>query len=164
MRTKISGLVSGAAVSQLESLYRRRYEYFVRVATAFLRDEERAVDVVHDAFAIAIANRRTYRGEGPLEAWVWRIVVNGARKALGDSRQAEPIELSTSDERADRQRVRDAILELPERQRLTLFLRYYADLDYRSIATALEVSPGTVGATLNAAHASMRRTLEEVRS
>jgi RNA polymerase sigma-70 factor (ECF subfamily) len=156
--------VSGAAISQLESLYRQRYEHFVRVATAFLRNEERAVDVVHDAFAIAIASRRTYRGEGSLEAWVWRIVVNGALKALAVRPGTASVELSTFDDRADRQPVRDAILGLPERQRLALFLRYYADLDYRSIATALEISPGTVAATLNAAHASLRRTLEEVRS
>jgi DNA-directed RNA polymerase specialized sigma24 family protein len=44
-----------------------------------------------------------------------------------------------------------------------LFLRYYADLEYEAIAIALDVSPGTVGATLNAAHASLRRLLQEVR-
>ena len=39
----------------------------------------------------------------------------------------------------------------PQRQREIVFLHYYADLDYASIAEALEISPGTVGATLNAA-------------
>jgi DNA-directed RNA polymerase specialized sigma24 family protein len=43
-----------------------------------------------------------------------------------------------------------------------LFLRYYADLDYRRIAEVLEIRPGTVGATLNQAHAALRRLLEEV--
>jgi DNA-directed RNA polymerase specialized sigma24 family protein len=33
--------------------------------------------------------------------------------------------------------VRAAVEQLPERQRLVLFLRYYADLDYRSIAETL---------------------------
>jgi RNA polymerase sigma factor (sigma-70 family) len=50
---------------------------------------------------------------------------------------------------------------LPERQRLALFLRYYADLDYQSIAATLGVAPGTVGATLNAAHAALRNSLKE---
>lgn len=50
---------------------------------------------------------------------------------------------------------------LPERQRLVLFLRYYADLDYKAIAAALDISPGTVGATLNAAHASLRLRVDE---
>jgi RNA polymerase sigma factor (sigma-70 family) len=51
---------------------------------------------------------------------------------------------------------------LPERQRLVVFLRYWADLDYRSIAAALEIEVGTVSATLNAAHATLRRSLQEV--
>jgi len=51
---------------------------------------------------------------------------------------------------------------LPERQRLALFLRYYADLDYDAIATALGIKPGTVAATLHAAHAALRRQLLEV--
>ena len=44
----------------------------------------------------------------------------------------------------------------PERQRLTVFLRYYADLDYRSIAHVLDVEVGTVSATLSSAHSASR--------
>ena len=58
--------------------------------------------------------------------------------------------------------VRAAVAALPERQRLALFLRHYADLDYEAIATALGVQRGTVAATLHAAHESLRRTLPEV--
>jgi len=50
---------------------------------------------------------------------------------------------------------------LPERQRLVLFLRYYADLDYAEIARALGIRRGTVSATLNQAHASLRPMLAE---
>jgi DNA-directed RNA polymerase specialized sigma24 family protein len=57
--------------------------------------------------------------------------------------------------------VRAAVAALPERQRLTLFLRYYADLDYDAIAATVGVAPGTVGATLNAAHAALRSSLKE---
>jgi RNA polymerase sigma factor (sigma-70 family) len=58
--------------------------------------------------------------------------------------------------------IRPLLAALPERQRAALFLRYYADLDYRGIAEALNVAPGTVAATLNAAHGALRRQLEEV--
>jgi hypothetical protein len=50
----------------------------------------------------------------------------------------------------------------PERQRLAVFLRHYADLDYASIAEALEIAPGTVGATLSAAYSTLRTRLEEI--
>lgn len=58
---------------------------------------------------------------------------------------------------------RELIAGLPERQRMVLFLRYFADMTYDAIAETLEISPGTVGATLNAAHASLRGRLEEAR-
>jgi RNA polymerase sigma-70 factor (ECF subfamily) len=58
--------------------------------------------------------------------------------------------------------VRSALSALPERQRVALFLRYYADLDYQSIADVTGVSEGTVGATLHAAHRSLRERLKEV--
>src|SRR5581483_11947143 len=58
--------------------------------------------------------------------------------------------------------VRRAIRRLPERQRLALFLRYYADLDYESIARVLDIRPGTVAAALHAAHETLRGSLQEV--
>src|SRR4029079_9265723 len=57
--------------------------------------------------------------------------------------------------------VRAWVAALPERQRLAVFLRYFADLDYQSIAVALEVEVGTVSATLATAHAALRRSYQE---
>jgi RNA polymerase sigma-70 factor (ECF subfamily) len=67
------------AMDELEELYRRRYPYFVRLARALVGSREVARDVVQDAFAAAVRSRDDYRGDGPLEAWVWRILVNQAR-------------------------------------------------------------------------------------
>jgi DNA-directed RNA polymerase specialized sigma24 family protein len=57
--------------------------------------------------------------------------------------------------------LRTLVAELPERQRLVLFLRYYADLDYCMIGSVLGIRPGTVAATLNAGHRAIRARLEE---
>ncbi len=57
--------------------------------------------------------------------------------------------------------LRALVASLPERQRQALFLRYYADLDYQSIAEALGIKPGTVAASLHGARESLRRRLEE---
>jgi RNA polymerase sigma-70 factor (ECF subfamily) len=151
-----------ALLSQLEAVYRRDFGRFVRVATAVLRDEERAVDAVQEAFATAVQKRSRYRGEGPLQGWIWRMVVNAALKEHARPRTVPLVEAEAVEPGREPSGVTDAIVQLPTRQRLALFLRYYADLDYESIASALQVSPGTVGATLNAAHASLRRLLQEV--
>jgi RNA polymerase sigma factor (sigma-70 family) len=146
------------SLADLETLYRERYPVFLRVARATVRDDGAAADAVHDAFVQAVRNRRAFRGEGTLEAWVWRMVVNAARKRRRDL-PARPAELESRNGLGDP--VRAAVAALPERQRLALFLRYYADLDYAAIAAALDVKEGTVGATLHAAHAALRDVLKE---
>jgi RNA polymerase sigma factor (sigma-70 family) len=70
-------------------------------------------------------------------------------------------EVETSAPHDDVQPVRRLVAALPERQRLALFLRYYADLDYASIAAVLDIEVGTVSATLSRAHATLRRSLLE---
>ncbi|MGH8326620.1 MAG: RNA polymerase sigma factor, partial [Steroidobacteraceae bacterium] len=54
-----------------------------------------------------------------------------------------------------------ALARLPERERLALFLRYFADLDYAQIAAVLDVRAGTVGASLNSGRAKLGRLLKE---
>jgi RNA polymerase sigma-70 factor, ECF subfamily len=149
---------------ELEQLYRNRYERFLRVALAIVGDEAGARDAVQEGFARALKRSRSFAGDGPLEAWVWRIVVNAALAVRGDRWSlAEPTELVALGETVEGEEVRRWIARLPERQRLAVFLRYYADLDYRAIAVALEIEPGTVSATLSAAHTTLRRQLEEVK-
>src|SRR3954452_6366373 len=150
-------------LDEIEDVYRRRHQAFFRVARAITGDAEDAAEAVHDGFADAIRSRRTFRGDGPLEAWLWRAVVNAARK----SHRRLPAHAADADFRAGEpppppSDVAPLIASLPEQQRLALFLRYYADLDYRAIASALGVAVGTVGPTLGAAQHAIRRGLEEV--
>jgi RNA polymerase sigma factor (sigma-70 family) len=51
------------------------------------------------------------------------------------------------------------IAALPDQERQTLYLRYYADLSQNEIARILGVRPGTVGAALNHARAKLRTAL-----
>lgn len=156
----------GASLDELEALYRSRFDVFARVAASVTGDSERARDAVQDAFATALRKRRSFRGDGPLEAWVWRIVLNAARSDVRRSIPAgdyhEPAAANGQPERDAELRV--ALARLPEQQRTAVFLRYYADLDYTAIGEALGIRRGTVAATLNAAHAALRSRLEEVRT
>ena len=147
-------------------LYRAQFSRFIRLAAAVVGDAERARDAVQEAFASAIRHRRDYRGEGSLEAWVWRTVMNTAckhrQRVSGelDERRSRAVAEPSDAESARNVALRALVAALPERQRLILFLHYYADLDYRGIAEALAIQPGTVGAALSAARASLRSALE----
>lgn len=147
---------------ELEELYERDFQRFVRVARAITGDRERAVEAVHDGFANALQARGTFRGDGPFAAWVWRIVVNAARAAARSPLVEEPVGGATTDPPPNVAELAPLVAALPERQRHAIFLRYYADLDYRTIASILAIEVGTVSATLAAAHRSIRNALEEV--
>jgi RNA polymerase sigma-70 factor (ECF subfamily) len=136
----------------------------MRVAAAITGDRQGAQDVVQEAFVRAVRQREGFQGRSDLGGWVWRIVVNAARDARarqGAVSQLLPnCELNDDrEEHSGQVLVREAVEQLPERQRLVLFLRYYADLDYRAIGEAVAISEGTVAATLHAAHQRMRELL-----
>ena len=156
-----------ARLKEIEAVYRARFPYFVQVATAIVGEQELAVEAVQDAFAGVVRGRRSFRGDGPLEAWIWRAVVNAAynvRRHAGATKAHVDVPGGQSNgyESREGSEVGAQIALLPDRQKLALFLRYYADLDYRSIAAALGIEVGTVSATLSAAHASLRRALGKV--
>jgi len=156
-----------APLEAIEELYKTRFSDFVRTAAAITNSIEDGSDAVHDAFVSAVRESGSYRGDGTVEAWLWRIVVRSALAHRRAQRKREghaelPDAVWTDQYSDELGLVKARIAALPERQRLVLFLRYYADLDYRAIAGALGIRSGTVGAELHAAHRSLRRYLEEV--
>jgi RNA polymerase sigma-70 factor (ECF subfamily) len=163
------GMPSGRKLlAEIEALYRDRYADFVAVAASIVGEREAAREAVQDAFAGVVRGGRDFRGDAPLEAWVWRAVVNAARKRRRKYARevqmlpAQVVSNGSGPEQEPRSELAALVGALPERQRLILFLRYYADLDYRRIADILGVETGTVSASLHAARATLRRSLEEV--
>ncbi len=149
----------------IEAVYRARGADFYRAALATPGHPERAQDAVQEGFARAIRGRRGFRGSGSLEAWICRCVLNAARddrrKVSFDRAFGDELPSVTTADPPDAT-VRRAILELPQRQRDALFLRYYLDFDYGQIAEALGIRVGTVSATLHAARTALGHVLTEV--
>jgi RNA polymerase sigma factor (sigma-70 family) len=153
-----------ASLEAIESVYRARGADFLRFALAKTGDSERARDAVQEGFARAIRSRDTFRASGSLEAWIGRCVINAAYEAncaateSGVEEEATDAPVGLDDVSAT---IREAALRLPQRQRDALFLRYYLDFDYRTIAETLEIEVGTVSATLHAARAALGHILQE---
>jgi RNA polymerase sigma factor (sigma-70 family) len=158
----------GIPLEAIEAVYRTRAADFFRFALAKTGDPERARDAVQEGFARAIRGRATFQGTGPLEAWVARCVLNAALdlNRVFSRMQSEPEDVAADSMTASDDSgsvIRDAVRQLPQRQRDALFLRYYLDFDYRAIAEALDVEVGTISATLHAARNSLTDALQEVR-
>jgi RNA polymerase sigma factor (sigma-70 family) len=143
----------------LEELYRDRYPKFEAVLATMTRDRESARDAVQEAFAVALARKRQFRGEGSLEGWVWKIALRlagGSRTRKQPIARLDPVmpELELDPALAA------AIRSLAPRRRLFVFLRYFGDLSYEEIAQACGVSRGTVAAALAQARAELAAVLE----
>jgi RNA polymerase sigma factor (sigma-70 family) len=143
----------------IERLYRSRYTGFRNGVAPVTGSYETAHDAVQEGFARALRARDTFTGRGSLEGWVWRIVL---RTALEQRRPGEEIALDDVDP-AFVEPERDfalttAVQTLPPQRRLVVFLRYFADLPYKTIAEALAIDEGTVAATL----AQARQALAEI--
>jgi RNA polymerase sigma-70 factor (ECF subfamily) len=155
-------MVMGASVSDIESIYRGRYTAFRQMIATIAGSADEAKDVVQDAFAEALRKRATFRGEGPLEGWIWRIALRLAfarRRGAPGFPLAQIGESLIPDPDADPE-LADAVRRLAPRRRLVVFLRYFGDLSYAQIAEVFGISEGTVAATLAQAHSELNAALD----
>jgi len=146
--------------SAIERLYRERYVGFRNAVATVSGDYESARDAVQEGFARAYRSRSQFRGEGSLEGWVWRIVLRAALEQR-PSRAELPLDEVGADlvEPGRDPDLAEALRELSPRRRLVVFLRYFADLPYATIAEACEIDEGTVAATLAQARAALAQRL-----
>jgi len=157
----------GLRQRDIEDLYESRYVGFRNALAMVTGSYESAADVVQEAFAEALRQRRRFRGDGTPEAWIWSIAARIALRERARGKR-EPI---SNDGRvpeagfAFNEPIHDpvvaaALRTLPERRRLIIFLHYFADLSYEQIGEICEVTPGTVAATLAQARDALRVALE----
>ena len=154
--------VSEVSEAAIEDVYRRRYTSFLRLGYAVLGATDLAREAVQETFATALRERTSFRGDANLDGWLWKTMLNVCRGELRRGRRfsdAEPPEQAMNGHTTEWPELRALIAALPDQERHTLYLRYYADLSQNEIAEVLGVRPGTVGAALNHARAKLRTAL-----
>jgi RNA polymerase sigma factor (sigma-70 family) len=146
----------------IERLYRERYSRFRNGVAPVVGSYDAAHDAVQDGFARALRASSQYSGRGSLEGWVWRIVLRAAleQRRPGEEVPVEAVDSAFVEPERDAA-LTEAVRALPPRRRLVVFLHYFADLSYESIAEALEIEPGTVAATLAQARQALAGILTE---
>jgi RNA polymerase sigma-70 factor (ECF subfamily) len=168
-RILIEAHLSGSAEA-FETIVRRHgpavYGYLVKM----VKDPNKADDLFQETFQKAYEKVGDFRGMD-LRPWIYAIAtrnaLNSFRKekqthtvslnedtACPDGRcclsidniasdtQNEPLKILETEER--RRHVKDALMKLPQQQRVTLVLSYYQKMSYKQIAEALNCSVGTV--------------------
>jgi RNA polymerase sigma-70 factor (ECF subfamily) len=132
-------------------LYRLEFPRVYRAVLAVLRDPDRALDTLHDAFLEGL--KRPPAHDDNLAGWLYVVALRKARRgalvraATGSVRLASPA-TDEIERLLDRMHVGALLADLTERQRAVVVAQYYLGLDHREIAQRLGIQRGTVSATL----------------
>ena len=157
----------GAVRTDLEQVFRTAYPRVVAVAARVLGSRDEAEDVAQEVF-LAFGRSSVPAGEAP--GWLSVAAAHTALNHLrsGRRRTAREEAVATPEVAPDvaevivtmdeRRRVRAALAELPRKQAVALVLRH-SGLSYAEVATALDLSPGSVGTTVRRAESALRKEL-----
>ncbi len=156
-----------------ELVYTRFADRLFRLSFRYMKDQHEAEDALIVAFnkIFSSFSSFTFQGEGSLEAWMRRIVVNEALMALRkkhnfnlteslDHNTPEPsLENEVLD--LDSEEIYKAIAELPTGYRTVFNLNVVEGMSHEEIAKALKISVGTSRSQLFKAKAILKKTLSK---
>jgi RNA polymerase sigma-70 factor (ECF subfamily) len=150
----------------------KEYQKFYRLAFAYVKNEQDAMDVVQEAYLHALKGEAGLKREEYALTWFYRIVMNTAitflkRRSrlvsLGEMEDVEAQEITDfSHERTEcRQILGQVINILPHKYRTIIMLRFVSDKKLSEIAAILNLSENTVKTRLYTALRKLRSELKE---
>ncbi len=152
----------GVTSEEFSEFYAANKDRCLRAAVASGLQPAAAEEAVAEAFARAWASWPKVRRLDHPRAWVVRTAVNADISWWRRRRRevvAPVLPDAHTEDRAHPTDLVAAIRALPPRQREVVVLRYLLDLDTAATADWLDISPGTVRATLHHALAALRGRL-----
>jgi RNA polymerase sigma-70 factor (ECF subfamily) len=149
-----------------EMIIRSHSRTLFAIAYGVLQNREEAEDVVQDSLVKAWKTRWRVRDPEKFPAWLATITRHRAhdtfrrRQTVPLSEQlTKTIDPVPTDTAALDQQLNSALAALPELHRTALTLRYFEEMDYRTIENTLGLTNGALRGILGRALASMRKQL-----
>jgi RNA polymerase sigma-70 factor, ECF subfamily len=156
-------------------LYRRYAPAIFRFCRRALPTREDAEDATAEVFVKVRQKLSTYDSSRPFTAWLYKVASNHCWDMLRRRRIRQDLETGDVEtlplehpdanqlerlqaEHTSRE-VRGALAKLPDRARMALILRYFADMSYEEIAETLGVRRAFVGVLLLRARHQLRDVL-----
>ena len=150
----------------LAAICEREYPVLVGALGLYLGDRYEAEDLAQEAL-VRLCQHWPLDGVANPGAWVMRVAFNLAtsqlrRRRVQQRHALRRPEVRSEPEMDDVLAIRRAVLQLPERQRRAIVLRYYADLPVRDTAEQLGCPENTVKTLVHQAIKTMRAAGFEV--
>jgi len=166
----INGCLEGNRRDQ-ELLYRRYAPKLYAVCLQYSSDDDEAKDVLQEGFIKIFENLHRYKFEGPIEAWMRRIVVNAALEKYRSRNilyKVEDIDRLTEmglepdfeDSDLDAKMLMDIIKELTPQYRVVFNLFAIEGYSHKEISKMIKISVGTSKSNLARARSILQRKVE----
>ena len=128
-------------------------------------DHDNASDILQDTFIKVWTHLDQFKGAAKLTTWVYRIAINETYSFLNRERERRLSDFTDLEDvmvqnlTADpwfsgdeaQKKLQQAILSLPDKQRLVFNLRYYDDMKYEDMSELLGTSVGALKASYHIA-------------
>jgi RNA polymerase sigma-70 factor (ECF subfamily) len=160
-------------VSGLRVLFELHRSRVLNLSWRMLGTQQDAEDALQEIFLKVFDRIKNYRGDSAFSTWVYRMTTNYCldvlrrRKILtfmGFENAPEAQEKKDSDKAVNlgfSPVIAKALAKLPEKQRACLLLREMEELSYEDIATALDLSLGSVKSNIHRSKAYLKEALEK---
>lgn len=150
--------------AEFRQIAERYGDTIFRVAFHSLRNRADAEDVMQTALLRLYECQKPFQSEDHIRHWLIRVAVNESRKLLRSfwRRNRLPLDEQTDQpvfDRPEQSQLFQAVMALPEKYRLSVYLYYYEDYSVREIAEALHANPSTVQTWLMRARGRLRDQL-----
>ena len=136
-----------------------------RVAASYLRGEADRLDSVCEAVARAWEKRGTLRDERLFATWLTRILIRECVNIQRRQKRSVPVDvLPEAESEPEDERIaalREALAQLPQRQRTMTVLHYMEGYDVREVARIMGTTKSAVCAGLSRARARLRALIGE---
>ncbi len=149
-----------------ESLLIRNYERYYRLAYAYVKTEEDALDVVQESAYKVMANCKKVEQAEYLETWIYRIVLNTAKDVLRRRMPVLPLDpeaeqkLAGCEDCYEDLDLKEALNRLEESEKTIVLLRFFEDRTLEEIARTTDMNLSTVKSRLYRALKKLKITLE----
>ena len=153
-----------AVDAEMVAFCRREHPRIVGVLSYSLGDRGVAEELAQETIIRVCSNWPKVRTMSSPQAWTHRVALNLSnswlRRRVAERKATAKLQVSAVSapppDEADAIAVRAAVGQLPERQRIALVLRYYADLPAAEVASVMGCKEGTVRALTYQAIATLR--------
>ena len=153
---------------QFSHLAKKYMDTVFRLAFNYTKSQTEADDVTQEVLIKLYRTDKEFESEKHIKHWIIRVTINECKKAfLSPWKRIEPIEdyaSTLSFSSPEHSELFYAVMDLPKKYRVPIFLHYYEDYSCEEISSFLRIANATVRTRLRRGREMLKTKIKEERT